>query len=89
MVRKLLVISGNVQDGGIRYFAQMNASSLKLTGCTRRGSGGTVEIELQGEEANINKLIEKLKAGNGFFTVDNIEVKDIEVNPSEKLFSIK
>lgn len=89
MIRKLLVVSGNIQDGGIRYFAQMNAAQLKLTGLTKRGAGGTIEIEVQGNESNIDKLIDKLKVGNGFFTVEDIAVKDIEIVANEKIFSIK
>lgn len=89
MIREKLIISGNVSEGGIRYFAQMKASSLKLTGYAKRGPEETILIEAQGEEENISKLKEKLKLGNGFFKVTNIESKEIDTIKDEKIFSIK
>lgn len=89
MIREKLIISGNVSEGGIRYFAQMKASALKLTGYAKRGLEGTILIEAQGERENISKLKEKLKVGNGFFEVANIESKEIDIIKDEKIFSIK
>lgn len=89
MIREKLIISGNVSEGGIRYFAQMNASLLKLSGYAKRGPEETILIEVQGERENINKLKEKLKSGNGFFKVTNIESKEIDIIKNEKFFSIK
>lgn len=89
MIREKLIISGNVSEGGIRYFAQMKASALNLTGYAKRGLEGTILIEAQGERENISKLKEKLKVGNGFFEVANIESKEIDIIKDEKIFSIK
>lgn len=89
MIREKLIVTGKVSEGGIRYFAQMKASSLKLTGYAKRGPEGTILIEVQGEEENISKLKEKLKIGNGFFEITNIESKEIDIIKNEKIFSIK
>ncbi|WP_034849573.1 acylphosphatase [Clostridium hydrogeniformans] len=89
MIRKKLMITGNIGDGGIRYFAQMTASSLKLTGIAKRGEAGAINLELQGEEENIEKFIEKLKLGNGFFKVENIESESMDLVSSERMFLVK
>lgn len=89
MIRKKLIVTGNIADGGIRYFAQMSASSLKLTGLSKRGEAGSIHIEVQGKEDNIEKFIEKLKVGNGFFKVENIERETLDVISDEKTFLIR
>lgn len=89
MVRKRLIITGEVSEGGIRYFAQMNAARLNISGFSKRGLEGAILIEAQGEEENIEKLKEQLKKGNGFFKVEEIKEEEIEMIPSEKNFTIK
>lgn len=89
MIREKLIVTGNIGDGGIRYFAQMTASSLKLTGLAKRGEVGAIHLELQGEEENINKFIEKLKIGNGFFKVESIEKESMDLIQGERIFVVK
>ncbi|MBE6048970.1 MAG: acylphosphatase [Clostridium sp.] len=88
MVRFFLIFSGRVQGVGFRYFAQMNATKLDITGFVRNTSNGNVEIEAQGNEENINKFILILKKGNGFIRVDDYSMKKIETVASEKRFRV-
>lgn len=88
MVRFFLIFSGRVQGVGFRYFAQMNATKLDITGFVRNTSNGNVEIEAQGNEENINKFILILKKGNGFIRVDDYSMKKIETVASEKRFHV-
>lgn len=89
MIRNQLIVRGEVGEGGIRYFAQLTGSRLKLTGFAKRGTEGAILIEVQGLKENIDQFIEKLKAGNGFFKIDSIEIVSMDVNPNEKFFAIK
>lgn len=89
MVRKLLTISGEVSEGGIRYFAQMQSSLFKLTGSAKRGSHGTIVIEVQGEEENIKQFIDKVRQGNGFYKVSEIKEENIDIIKDESIFAIK
>jgi acylphosphatase len=89
MIREKLIVTGNIADGGIRYFAQMNASALKLTGLSKRGEAGAIHIELQGAKENIDKFQEKLYLGNGFFKVENIVREEIKVIENERNFLVK
>ena len=88
MVRFFLIFTGRVQGVGFRYFAQMNAAKLNITGYVRNASNGNVEIEAQGREDDINKFILSLKKGNGFIRVDDYSMKKIETVSSENKFRI-
>lgn len=89
MERKLLTISGEVSEGGIRYFAQMQSSIFNLTGIAKKGDNNTVLIEVQGEESNLNKFIKKIKEGNGFYKVSSIKKESIDIVKNDKSFAIK
>ena len=89
MIREKLIVSGQVAEGGIRYFAQMKASGLSLTGFAKRGAEGTILLEVQGEKNNIEKFKEVLRKGNGFFKVADLMSENISVIENEKIFSIK
>ncbi|SFC90672.1 acylphosphatase [Clostridium uliginosum] len=89
MIRERLIISGNISEGGIRYFVQMKSSTLSLSGYVKRGLEGDIIVEAQGEKENIDKLKEKLKIGNGFFKVSEIKAEKIDIVSGEKFFAIK
>lgn len=88
MVRFFLIFTGRVQGVGFRFFAQMTASKLNITGCVRNTSNGDVEIEAQGSEDDINKFILTLRQGNGFSRVDDFSMKKIEPLEYEKKFRV-
>lgn len=60
-VRRHMIFRGRVQGVGFRYRAYITARSLGLTGYVRNLADGTVELEAQGEEEAIEKLVESLK----------------------------
>ncbi|MBS6280413.1 MAG: acylphosphatase, partial [Lachnospiraceae bacterium] len=78
---------GRVQGVGFRYTAKYLAQSLGLTGWVENEYDGTVEMEVQGREPMIDKLLEGLNR-NSFI---NIEWIDSEVIPTEveKSFYVK
>lgn len=55
--RRHIIFSGRVQDVGFRYKACCLARSLGLTGWVRNLWDGTVEMEVQGTEEKICRLI--------------------------------
>lgn len=89
MVRYYIICEGRVQGVGFRYFCQMNAAELNLTGYAHNLNNGMVEIEVQGSEEKINIFIHNIKKGNFFIRVNNLSQKKIDLHPSEKKFSIK
>lgn len=56
-VRKHIIFYGRVQEVGFRYYSVYKARLLGLTGWVRNLYNGSVEMEVQGEEAAIEQLI--------------------------------
>lgn len=80
MVRKHMYISGRVQGVGFRYSAYYAAQSLGLTGWVRNLDDGRVELQIQGEDYVIDRMISQLDRGR-FIRIDQIEEEEI---PTEK-----
>lgn len=88
MVRYFLVVDGQVQGVGFRFFAQCNAAKYSLTGLARNMDNGMVEIEVQGSEEYIQKFISIIRKGNRFIKVNDFSMKKIDVINSDKKFKI-
>ena len=88
ILRKHIKFYGRVQGVGFRYRAEKSASIYDIYGWIRNNSDGSVEMEVQGEEENIDKMIELIKKGN-FIEVDIIEEKNISLRDDEYGFIIE
>ncbi|WP_066894813.1 acylphosphatase [Clostridium nigeriense] len=89
MVRYYIVVDGRVQGVGFRYFCQMNALNMNLTGWVHNMSNGMVEMEVQGNEHVILKFISIISKGNFFIKVTSLSKKEISMIENEKKFIIK
>ena len=89
MVRYYIICEGRVQGVGFRYFCQINAAELNLTGYAHNLNNGMVEIEVQCSEEKINIFIHNIKKFNFIIKVKNLSQKKIDLHPSEKKFSIR
>lgn len=87
MNRYYIIVDGRVQGVGFRFFCSMTARPLDLTGFVRNLDNGTVELEVQGLDASIEKFIKTIKKGNRFIRVDELYQKKIDVIPNERTFS--
>ena len=67
-----------VLDLGILYFYMLR--KLNIKGYVKNNPDGTVEAVFEGDEDNINKMIELCKRGPERSRVDKIDIKDIEIN---------
>jgi acylphosphatase len=68
-----LVARGRVQGVGFRWFTQSAARALGLAGWVRNRRDGTVEVEVRGERAAVEALVERLRqgpSGSGVSAVD-------------------
>ena len=77
IIRKRMKIYGRVQDVGFRYRAEQAAGLLGITGWVRNAEDGTVEMEAQGSEAAINKMMTFINGGT-YVRIDRIETEIIE-----------
>ena len=89
MTRYFGLASGRVQGVGFRFFVQQNSQELGLTGWVRNMSDGTVTMEVQGEQASVDELEKRLKAGNAFIKVKSLTLEARDVMPGESGFSIR
>ncbi len=80
---------GRVQGVGFRMFVQQHARELHLTGWVANMEDGSVDMELQGEEAAIEKLDKIIRAGNYFIRVKSFSLEEIPVIPGENDFKIR
>ena len=87
VVRKHMLISGDVQGVGFRYRARYAASEYGLTGYVRNLYNGKVELEVQGERELISRFLESVNAGR-FIHIDDIVTKNMEVDSDEKSFKV-
>ncbi|MBN1218198.1 MAG: acylphosphatase [Anaerolineae bacterium] len=56
-IRARILIEGRLQAMNFRFNTQRQAKKLELTGFVRTLSDGRIEIEAQGEQNNIEKLL--------------------------------
>ncbi len=89
MVRYSIIVDGKVQGVGFRYFTQIAAHTLNLTGWCENLMDGKVKIEIQGSEEDIHSFIAKIKKGNNFCRVDDIDLISIPVINCERKYKIK
>lgn len=79
---------GEVQGVGFRYRASQAAKSLGLTGWVRNDFDGSVEMEMQGTEAEMNRVIEMIQAGL-YVDISDIEVENLPEVAGERGFDVR
>ena len=82
MVRKRIVFEGWVQGVGFRYRARNAAEHYGCTGWVRNEFDGSVTMEIQGEEADIDAVILAIERGT-YVRIENMRVKGLSVDPEE------
>lgn len=78
MVRKHIIFYGSVQGVGFRWRARNAAEHFSCTGWAKNEWDGSVSMEIQGEEENIDKVIMAIEKGT-FVRIDNMDVKVLPV----------
>jgi len=85
-----LIISGHVQGVGFRYSAQQKANEYNLYGWVMNLEDGTVEMEVEGPENQVNQYVTEIKNGfHRFIRVDYINIEKTEGEKGYKQFTIK
>ncbi len=87
-IRKAARAQGRVQGVGFRFFVQTEAKAAKVTGWVKNESDGSVTMEIQGTPEQLTALEERIKRGNGFAKVSQLDSSEIEVVAGESGFSI-
>ena len=82
MIRKHIVFYGSVQGVGFRYRARHAADRYSCTSWVHNEWDGSVSMEIQGEEENIDQVILAVEAGR-YIQITNMDVKMIPVEEHE------
>ena len=87
MVRKYIVFYGAVQGVGFRYRAMHAADLYGCTGYVQNEDDGTVLMEIQGKEEQIDHVIAAIEKG-AFIRIYDMRTKTIPVIKEESFFRI-
>jgi len=84
-----ITVKGKVQRVSYRFCTQAEAMKHNLTGYVRNLHNGDVLIEAEGEEENINKLIDWCYVGSPLSEVKEVNAVEGEVKHFETFEIIK
>lgn len=86
IVRKHFIFKGRVQGVGFRYRAKYAADGLGITGWVRNEYDGSVEMEAQGYEEAINRMLTMLNS-DSYIRIESITSEQIPLKERERSFS--
>jgi len=89
MKRVHVFVSGRVQGVFFRQETQNKATSLNLTGWVRNIPDGRVEAVFEGEEEDVNLMVDWCRKGPSFASVINVEVINEPCRGEFQDFNIK
>jgi acylphosphatase len=78
VIRKRVIVHGYVQGVGFRYSARAQASRLGVAGWVRNRGDGTVEAEIEGDDASVAILLDWFGKGPPGAIVERTEVTELE-----------
>ncbi len=85
-----MIINGRVQGVGFRFSAKQKAKEFQVVGWVKNKQNGTVEIEAEGKEEQIDAFIEALKHGpSPYAKVTDLDVTLLDEVEGFKTFEIK
>ncbi|MBQ8122871.1 MAG: acylphosphatase [Ruminococcus sp.] len=85
-LRRHIIFYGAVQGVGFRYRAYHAANSLGVTGWVKNLWDGSVEMEAEGSEEAIDRMIMAIQRG-AFVRIENISAKTIPLQ-NDRSFQI-
>ena len=78
MIRRHVIVHGQVQGVGFRYSAREQAIRRDVTGFVRNQADGSVEVDLEGTDASVASMLEWLKVGPWGAEVSSLTVTERE-----------
>lgn len=87
IIRKHVIFHGRVQGVGFRYRAYYAAKNMGLSGWVKNLYDGTVEMEVQGKQADVDAMLLTLEQ-NRYIHISQIDIENIPVKTEKKAFRI-
>lgn len=81
-------IQGTVQGVFFRKFVKDQADNLKLTGFVRNLETGEVEVFVEGEQVQIERILPLLKKGPSHAQIRNVKIEEKKWSGEFKEFKI-
>ena len=88
IIRRKIRVSGSVQGVGFRYRMEYASSMVVTTGWVRNEPDGSVLLEIQGTEEQIDKVFIMVSQGT-YVNIENMNVETIPLLEDEYGFRIK
>ena len=88
MIRRHIVFYGSVQGVGFRYRARNAAEHFGCTGWVCNEWDGSVSMEIQGTEEQIDAVIMAIERGT-FVHIENMDAKTVPIEESEYGFTVR
>jgi acylphosphatase len=73
-----VVVSGDVQGVGFRWYCREQAVTLGVAGLVRNLPDGRVEAIFEGDRAAVDAMVEWCRRGPNWARVEDIDVEDQE-----------
>ena len=86
-VRRHIIFRGRVQGVGFRYQSQHAANAAGVTGWVRNNADGSVEMEAQGTEEAISRMLLFIEKSS-WIVIHDMDIRDIPVRPEERYFKV-
>jgi acylphosphatase len=84
-----MVVHGRVQGVGFRYFVRQHARDRGITGWVKNLPGRDVEIHAEGEKADVDEFIDRVKEGPSFSHVTDVDIDWLEPSDQYSSFDIR
>ena len=88
MTRKHIIFHGSVQGVGFRWRARNAANLYGCTGWARNDWEGTVTMEIQGSEKEIDLVLQAINKGR-YIEIERMESREVPVKKDERGFRIE
>jgi acylphosphatase len=88
MKARRLFYTGRVQGVGFRYSVKQLTAGYEVSGTVRNLTDGRVQLEIQGEEGELEALLEAVLKSHLKGFIREIEGHDVPVDPALRGFNI-
>lgn len=82
-------MTGRVQGVSYRASTASAARRLGVVGWVRNRSDGSVELEAEGDDAQVTALIEWCKRGPPAARVSNVAIEELATTGADKAFTVR
>lgn len=89
MRRVIVTVRGRVQGVGYRAGVHRGISPLNVVGYVRNMPDGTVELDIQGSETDVEDALEIAAEGSPFSSVEAVDVREAVLTEKYTDFTIE